>query len=90
MSTLLIPIKFYMYMKKIITLLSVALILSSCYNSNDNSLQTKVLGWEYDISKTTIENHTYIVVSGPYRLAIEHDPECPYCKEQHKLETTDF
>lgn len=88
-------------MKKIITLLSAALILSSCCNENGNSqsrhdkvLQTTILGWEYDISKTIIENHTYIIVSGPYRLAMEHDPECPYCKTQefpeHKLETTDF
>jgi thioredoxin-related protein len=81
-------------MKKFITLLSAALILSSCCNSNDKIMETTILGWEYDISKTIIENHTYIVVSGPYRLAMEHDPECPYCKAQefpeHKLETTDY
>jgi hypothetical protein len=86
-------------MKKIITLLSAALILSSCCNDNSQSRydevpQTTVFGWEYQVAKTVIENHTYIVVSGPYRLTMEHDPECPYCKTQelpeHKLETTDF
>jgi thioredoxin-related protein len=84
-------------MKKIITLLSAALILSSCCNSNNNSQskhdevqQTTLFGWEYQVAKTIIEKHTYIVVSAPYKLAMEHDPECPYCKEQHKLETTDF
>ena len=81
-------------MKKIITLLSAALIMISCSNDNTSDtpkeLKTIILGFEYSISKTQIEDHTYIIVSGPYRLGMEHDPECPYCKEQHKLETTDF
>ena len=84
-------------MKKIITFLCAALIITSCCNSNDNSqskhdkpLQTIKLGLEYNVTKTTIEKHTYIVVSGPYKLEIEHDPECPYCKEKHKIEITDF
>lgn len=88
-------------MKKFITLLSAALILSSCCNENGNSqskqnevLQTKVLGWEYFIEKTIIENHVYIMVTGANRMGLAHDPECPYCKTQefpeHKLETTDF
>jgi hypothetical protein len=86
-------------MKKFITLLSAALILSSCCNDNSQSrydevLQTTVFGWEYQVEKTVIENHTYIVVSGANRMGLAHDPECPYCKTQelpeHKLETTDF
>lgn len=46
-----------------------------------------------NVQKTKIENHTYILLFGIHRLALEHDPECPYCKEQeltkNKSETTE-
>ena len=84
-------------MKKIITLLSAALIMTSCSNSNETEATTEIpfadtqyIDAYYTIRKVKIENHTYIMLTGANRAGLAHDPECPYCKEQHKLETTDF
>ena len=74
-------------------------VFASCCNCNENTKvesdipSTKIEDFCH-VYKTKIENHTYIVLTGYYRLALEHDPECPYCKEhgfpEHKLETTDY
>ena len=86
-------------MKKLLYILRATFMLASCCNCNENTesesdiRSTKIENF-CEVYKTKIENHTYIVLSGYYRLALEHDPECPYCKEhgfpEHKLETTDY
>ena len=71
-------------------------MLASCCNCNENTeeIQSAKIENFCEVYKTKIENHTYILLYGYYRLALEHDPECPYCKEhgfpEHKLETTDY
>ena len=68
-------------------------MLTSCCSENTEIQSTKIEDY-CEVYKTKIENHTYILLYGYYRLALEHDPECPYCKEhgfpEHKLETTDY
>lgn len=75
-------------------------MLASCCNCNENTeverdiQQSAKIENFCNVYKTKIENHTYILLCGYHRLALEHDPECPYCKEhgfpEHKLETTDY
>lgn len=76
-------------------------MLASCCNCNENTPVTQVNTGKikvgiasYDVYKTKIENHTYIIVTAYHHFGLEHDPECPYCKEhgfpEHKLETTDY
>jgi hypothetical protein len=88
-------------MKKIITLLSAALIITSCSDCTKTDSSTEIPYVDttyfksyYHIHKLKIENHNYIMITGVNRMGLEHDPECPYCKAQefpeHKLETTDF
>jgi hypothetical protein len=86
-------------MKKLLYILAATFMLASCCNCNENTeaesnIQSAKIENFCEVYKTKIENHTYILLSGYYRLALEHDPECPYCKEQgfpeHKLETTDY
>ena len=84
-------------MKKIITLLSAALLITACCNCNETEPTTEIpyadttyLETFYSIKKVKIENHVYIMITGANRMGLAHDPECQYCKEQHKLETTDF
>lgn len=86
-------------MKKLLYILSATFMLASCCNCNENTesesdIQSTKIEHLCEVYKTKIENHTYIVLYGYYRLALEHDPECPYCKEhgfpEHKLETTDY
>ena len=88
-------------MRKLFYILAATFMVASCC-CNDNTENTPVYtkttlrvgGDIYSVYKTKIENHTYIVLHGYYRLALEHDPECPYCKDngfpEHKLETTDY
>jgi protein involved in sex pheromone biosynthesis len=86
-------------MKKLLYILAATFMLASCCNCNENTeaesnIQSAKIENFCEVYKTKIENHTYILLSGYYRLALEHDPECPYCKEhgfpEHKLETTDY
>ena len=82
-------------MKKLLYILAATFMLASCCNCNENTeIQSAKIEKFCNVCKTKIENHTYIVLYGYYRLALEHDPECPYCKEhgfpEHKLETTDY
>jgi hypothetical protein len=86
-------------MKKLLYILTATFMLASCCNCNENTevesnIQSAKIENFCEVYKTKIENHTYILLSGYYRLALEHDPECPYCKEhgfpEHKLETTDY
>lgn len=91
-------------MKKLLYILAASFMMISCSSENcsENTKVekgipfVKVESWEncgISVRKTKIENHTYIVLFGFRRLAIEHDPECPYCNEQeltkHKSETTE-
>ena len=79
-------------MKKLLYILAAAFMISC--NENTEEIQSTNIEEHCSVYKTKIENHTYIVLYGYYRLALEHDPECPYCKEhgfpEHKLETTDY
>ena len=86
-------------MKKLLYILTATFMLASCCNCNENTevernIQSTKIENFCSVYKTKIENHTYILLHGYYRLALEHDPECPYCKEhgfpEHKLETTDY
>lgn len=85
-------------MKKIITLLSAALLITACCNDNTTKekpfIDDKYVDAFCTFRKVKIENHTYIMLTDGQRMGFTHDPECPYCKEQnfpeHKLETTDF
>lgn len=86
-------------MKKLLYILTATFMLASCCNCNENTeaesdIRSTNIEEHCSVYKTKIENHTYIVLYGYYRLALEHDPECPYCKEhsfpEHKLETTDY
>ena len=82
-------------MKKLLYILAATFMLASCCNCNENTeIQSTKIEEFCQVYKTKIENHTYIVLYGYNRLALEHDPECPYCKEhsfpEHKLETTDY
>jgi hypothetical protein len=86
-------------MKKLLYILTATFMLASCCNCNENTevernIQSAKIENFCEVYKTKIENHTYILLYGYYRLALEHDPECPYCKEhgfpEHKLETTDY
>lgn len=86
-------------MKKLLYILSATFMLASCCTNNSvpvNRTETsiRVDGNLYNVYKVKIENHTYIMITGYYRMGLEHDPECPYCKEhgfpEHKLETTDY
>lgn len=80
--------------------MATSFMMASCCNCNENteveSAATQSIKlYDYcSVYKTKIENHTYIVLYSYYRLALEHDPECPYCKEhgfpENKLETTDY
>lgn len=85
-------------MKKLLYILATMFAMASCYDENipvsqDNGA-IRIEGNIYNVYKVELENHTYILLHGYYRLALEHDPECPYCKEhgfpEHKLETTDY
>lgn len=80
-------------MKKLLYILAATFMMTSCCNENTEIQSAKIEDF-CDVCKTKIENHTYILLYGYYRLALEHDPECPYCKEhgfpEHKLETTDY
>lgn len=80
-------------MKKLLYILAATFMLASCCSENTEIQSAKIEDF-CDVCKTKIENHTYILLYGYYRLALEHDPECPYCKEhgfpEHKLETTDY
>ena len=82
-------------MKKLLYILAATFMLASCCNCNENTeIRSTKIEDLCSVYKTKIENHTYIVLYGYYRLALEHDPECPYCKDngfpEHKLETTDY
>lgn len=87
-------------MKKLLYILAATFMMASCCSENteiEGVRQSTTLefgGNHCSVYKTKIENHTYIVLYGYYRLALEHDPECPYCKEhgfpEHKLEKTDY
>ena len=73
------------------------MMASCCTNSvsvNRTETSIRVDGNHYNVYKVNIENHTYIMVTCYYRMGLEHDPDCPYCKEhgfpEHKLETTDY
>ena len=83
-------------MKKLLYILAATFMMTSCCNCSENTEEIPSTSIENycSVYKTKIENHTYIVLYGYYRLALEHDPECPYCKEhgfpEHKLETTDY
>jgi hypothetical protein len=88
-------------MKKLLYILAATFMLASCCNCSENTPVTQVNtgeirvgGTPYNVYKIKIENHTYIMLTGYYRMGLEHDPECPYCKEhgfpEHKLETTDY
>lgn len=84
-------------MKKLLYILAATFMLASCCNENteiESDIQSTPIANYCSVYKTKIENHTYILLYGYYRLALEHDPECPYCKEhgfpEHKLETTDY
>jgi hypothetical protein len=83
-------------MKKLLYFLVATFMMASCCNCNENTeaesnIQSVKIENFCKVYKTKIENHTYILLSG---YALEHDPECPYCKEhgfpEHKLETTDY
>jgi hypothetical protein len=80
-------------MKKLLYILTATFMMASCCSENTEIQSTKIEDY-CEVYKTKIENHTYILLYGYYRLALEHDPECPYCKEhgfpEHKLETTDY
>jgi hypothetical protein len=84
-------------MKKLLYILTATFMMASCCNENtevERDIQSAKIEDFCDVYKTKIENHTYILLFGHYHLALEHDPECPYCKEhgfpEHKLETTDY
>lgn len=86
-------------MKKLLYILAATFMLASCCGENIpvsqvNTGGIRVDGNHYNVYKVKIENHTYIMITGYYRMGLEHDPECPYCKEhgfpEHKLETTDY
>ena len=78
-------------MKKLLYILAASFMMISCSSENcsENCSENDIpfvkieeYGSVFDVKKTKIENHTYILLYGYRRLAIEHDPECPYCKEQ--------
>ena len=88
-------------MRKLLYILAATFMVASCCTNNTmdptiNKTKTymRVGGNDYNVYKIKIENHTYIMMTGYYRMGLEHDPECPYCKEhgfpEHKLETTDY
>mgnify|MGYP006967354568 CR=1 FL=1 len=85
-------------MKKLLYILVATFMVASCCTNGEpvNRTETsiRVDGNHYNVYKVKIENHTYIMITGYYRMGLEHDPECPYCKEhgfpEHKLETTDY
>ena len=86
-------------MKKLLYILAATFMMASCCGENTPVTQVNtgriiVDGNPYSVYKIKIENHTYIMMVGYYRMGLEHDPECPYCKEHdfpvHKLETTDY
>ena len=90
-------------MKKLLYILAASFMMISCSSENcsencsentkvENNIPfVKVEECGINVRKTKIENHTYILLFGIRRLALEHDPECPYCKEQelttHKSES---
>ena len=88
-------------MKKLLYILAASFMMISCSSENcsentkvKNDIPfVKVEECGINVRKTKIENHTYILLFGHRRMALEHDPECPYCKEQeltkHKSETTE-
>ena len=78
-------------MKKLLYILAASFMMISCSSENcsENCSENDIpfvkiedFGSVINVKKTKIENHTYILLYGYRRLAIEHDPECPYCKEQ--------
>ena len=80
-------------MRKLLYILAATFIVASCNESRTNvepvdSSAISIEGHYYNIYKVKIENHTYIMMTG-YGTGLEHDPECPYCKEhgfpEHKL-----
>ena len=84
-------------MRKLFYILAATFMVASCYcyeNTEDIPVNTnttiRVDGNYYNVYKVKIENHTYIMMTGYYRMGLEHDPECPYCKDNDKLETTDY
>lgn len=85
-------------MKKLLYILAATFMVASCCTNsvpvNSTETSIRVYGNLYNVYKVNIENHTYIMITGYSRLGLEHDPECPYCKEhgfpEHKLETTDY
>lgn len=79
-------------MKKLIYILVATFMMASCCSDNTpvikaNTGVIRVAGNPCNVYKTKIENHTYILLEGYYRLALEHDPECPYCKEHCSQKT---
>ena len=84
-------------MKKLFYILATSFMMISCSSENtkvENDIPfVKVEECGINVRKTKIENHTYILLLGHRRMALEHDPECPYCKEQeltkNKSETTE-
>lgn len=89
-------------MRKLLYILAATFMVASCCNCNENTENTPVYtkteilieGIPYNVRKVKYENHTYIMMTGTHRMGLEHDPECPYCKDngfpEHKLETTDY
>ena len=84
-------------MKKLFYILATTFMMTSCCSEStkvESATQSIKIENYCRVYKTKIENHTYIVLYGYERLAIEHDPECPYCKKhrftEHKIETTDY
>ena len=85
-------------MKKLLYILAATFMVASCCTNsvpvNRTETSIRVDGNHYNVYKVNIEDHTYIMVTGYYRMGLEHDPECPYCKDngfpEHKLETTDY
>ena len=79
-------------MKKLLYILATSFMMISCgcENCSENTkgendipfVKIEDYGSVIEVKKTKIENHTYILLLGYRRMAIEHDPECPYCKEQ--------
>lgn len=89
-------------MRKLFYILVATFMVASCC-CNDNTENTpvytkttvlQVSGNTYSVYKVKLENHTYIMMTNMHRMGLEHDPECPYCKDngfpEHKLETTDY
>ena len=86
-------------MRKLLYILTATFMVASCCTNSEQTVNRtktsiRVDGSHYNVYKVNIENHTYIMVTGYYRMGLEHDPECPYCKEhgfpERKLETTDY